>query len=320
MEIIKASKGKVWPLIGLQMSVLALPFSFVAPAMAASDNFLCDARQSRANALPLLESNCPIGKGLWGKKSPSDKKQNFWIQCGLLAKPLTVQQAQPIQQKIRAHVLLKPEGRQYRCLIGPYSNFTNVSQDLKRVKQLADYRQAFIRVVTLGEADPAMAPTPARTAKAAVSQPAAPVVQSSAAKPSSVKTTSSATKPATSASTTRKPTTGEPIVKKRELTLAGREFIVPYIKDNRHEFYMEYGQPWNRLDFQEAEVVCQQMKMRLVTGEEFKTLLSSKEMERQQWPLQLPYWGLARKGLFADGRVTELKGSSMLNVMCTAKA
>ncbi len=298
MEINKASKGKAWPLIGLQMSVLALPFSFVAPVMAESDNFLCDARQSRANALPLLESNCPIGKGLWGKKSPSDKKQNFWIQCGLLAKPLTAQQAQPIQKKIRAHVLLKPEGRQYRCLIGPYSNFTNVSQDLKRVKTLADYRQAFIRVVTIGESDQTTAPrassNPEPVVRNVVTQSTAPVKKA--------------------------PQSGGQIIKKRALTLAGREFVVPYLKDNRHEFYMEYGQPWNRLDFQEAEVVCQQMKMRLVTGEEFKTLLSSQEMERKQWPLQLPYWGVARKGLFADGRVTELKGSSMLNVMCTAKA
>ncbi|HAS8133528.1 TPA: SPOR domain-containing protein, partial [Vibrio vulnificus] len=30
----------------------------------------------------------------------------------------------------------------------------------------------------------------------------------------------------------------------------------------------------------------------------------------------LPYWGRGKKGFFTDGRVTQVKGSSLLNVLC----
>ncbi|MCX8759442.1 SPOR domain-containing protein, partial [Vibrio parahaemolyticus] len=39
-------------------------------------------------------------------------------------------------------------------------------------------------------------------------------------------------------------------------------------------------------------------------------------MEKNKWPLQLPYWGKDKKGLFADREPNQLTGTSLLNVMC----
>jgi len=39
-------------------------------------------------------------------------------------------------------------------------------------------------------------------------------------------------------------------------------------------------------------------------------------MDSNQWPMHLPYWGWAQKGLFTNGKVSQLKGSSLLNVIC----
>ena len=52
------------------------------------------------------------------------------------------------------------------------------------------------------------------------------------------------------------------------------------------------------------------------TSEEFKTLRASGVTEKNKWPLQLPYWGKGKKGLFTDREPNQLTGTSLLNVMC----
>ena len=79
---------------------------------------------------------------------------------------------------------------------------------------------------------------------------------------------------------------------------------------------MEQGKPWSRLDFDSAELVCNQVNMKLMTEKQWQSILSSKVMEKQNWPMHLPYWGADKKGLFTNGNVNQLKGSSLLNVMC----
>ena len=62
-------------------------------------------------------------------------------------------EAKRIYPSITADVWAKPEGDAYRCLVGPYKNFSNAKQDLARVKRLrimakrlsARYQEAQLR-------------------------------------------------------------------------------------------------------------------------------------------------------------------------------
>ena len=82
------------------------------------------------------------------------------------------------------------------------------------------------------------------------------------------------------------------------------------------QFYMEYGIAWNRLSYDRASEVCSSQKMRLPNPEEWKLLNDSQVMTKKQWPIHLPYWGENRQGLFTSGKVTQLTGTSLLNVVC----
>ncbi|OXE34582.1 SPOR domain-containing protein, partial [Vibrio parahaemolyticus] len=73
---------------------------------------------------------------------------------------------------------------------------------------------------------------------------------------------------------------------------------------------------WNRLNYESSQQICQQLGMSLATATEFKALRDSGVMEKNKWPLQLPYWGKDKKGLFADREPNQLTGTSLLNVMC----
>lgn len=133
-----------------------------------------------------------------------------------------------------------------------------------------------------------------------------------------------------SATKTPKPsTTTKPVVKAKpapsvkgngevevrlRASLHGKTYVVPYLLDN--QFYMEYGKPWNRLNYESSQQICQQLGMSLATATEFKALRDSGVMEKNKWPLQLPYWGKDKKGLFADREPNQLTGTSLLNVMC----
>ncbi|MCV5803810.1 hypothetical protein OFN34_33935, partial [Escherichia coli] len=66
---------------------------FSAPVLA--DDFLCQATQASDKELPTLEKSCPIGQGVWGKKVPQRGNDFYWIQCGLLPKPMPLAKAKP---------------------------------------------------------------------------------------------------------------------------------------------------------------------------------------------------------------------------------
>jgi len=115
---IKLLPASAKPLSTLLCSV-ALGFLFFSPT-SYGEQFLCDATQSSAQER---------------------------IQCGVLSKPLSVDEAKVIYQKISTDVWGKIEGRNARCLIGPYNDFAQASKELKAVKTLKPYQQAFIREV-----------------------------------------------------------------------------------------------------------------------------------------------------------------------------
>ncbi|MFA0124326.1 SPOR domain-containing protein, partial [Vibrio sp. 10N.261.48.A2] len=123
--------------------------SLLVSSQVNAESVLCDATQASTNQLPQLEQSCPIGKGVWGSKAPKHHSDNelFWVQCGLLNKPLSLSKAKPLYEKISTNVWMKPEGGDYRCLIGPYSTFSDARKDLAQVRKVSGYGEAFIRMV-----------------------------------------------------------------------------------------------------------------------------------------------------------------------------
>lgn len=300
--------------------IVAASLSFTTISHA--ESFLCDGTQAAANQLPQLSQSCPIGKGLWGKALPNKNIEDptFWIQCGMLAKTLPLATAKPLYQKISTDVWMKPEGNGYRCLIGPYDNFPDAKKELSQVRSLKAYKEAFIRVVDKS------APQAQQPVKSA------PTANNKALKAKGVKTKEPKAKEpkakmSPSVRNTMKPkstqvlatselTTNTDISVRVQTQVDGRTYVVPYVLDDNNQFYMEHSKAWNRLSYDNAGEVCSELKMRLVTEGEWKKLLATNVMEKDSWPMHLPYWGHQKKGLFTNGRVTQLKGSSLLNVLC----
>lgn len=296
---------KCWSLTAaLALSALSTP--------TLAEEFLCDATQASTNELPLLDKSCPIGKGLWGKSQPRGSESTFWIQCGVFSKPLSLPKAKKLYQHISTDVWAKPEAKAYRCLIGPYQDFSQAKADLVKVKTEPGYKEAFVREVVKGApvkptAVKAKQPKPKQVAKAAPQQ-------STTIIPAPVRT-----KPEPEVI---KPVAEQPKQRQTEISIrlsaavSGLEYKVPYTMFSDDQFYMEHDLPWNRLDYEGAYKTCYRLGMRLATPEEWKTLLDSNVMQKDKWPMHLPYWGADRVGLFTSGKVNQLKGTSLLNVVC----
>lgn len=282
------------------LSLLLLATSFSSFTVNAQD-FLCDATQPSANHLPVLDSRCPIGQGLWGDRKPKQTHSHFWIQCGLMRKGLSVDAAKPLYQKITTDVWLKPEGKATRCLIGPYTDYNKAHQDMLRVRQLPGYQKVFIRDVK--KASNVVTPTKAvvstrhKRMKFLAEEPVTAkrvVVERQQPKP--------------------KKTLNVEI--RRRVQVGKLEYVIPYVSEKETQFYMDRNQPWIRLSYDKAEHMCSNIRMRLVTTEEWQQLLAANVMDKNQWPMNLPYWGWHKKGLFTNGNTNALKGSALLNVVC----
>ncbi|MEZ9125462.1 SPOR domain-containing protein [Vibrio splendidus] len=293
--------------------------SLLVSSQVSAESVLCDATQASTNQLPQLEQSCPIGKGVWGSKAPKRHSDNdlFWVQCGLLNKPLSLNRAKPLYEKISTNVWMKPEGGDYRCLIGPYSAFSDARKDLAQVRKVPGYGEAFIRMVDKSKTS--SQPIVAKPAEPKMVKPKAPVKPKPAPKPVAAKQAAAVTSAAAiQALPSGNANSDNDLEIEIRVTanVAGSQYAIPYLLDHQQQFYMEQGKPWSRLDFDSAELVCNQVNMKLMTEKQWQSILSSKVMEKQNWPMHLPYWGADKKGLFTNGNVNQLKGSSLLNVMC----
>lgn len=293
--------------------------SLLVSSQVNAESVLCDATQASTNQLPQLEQSCPIGKGVWGSKAPKRHSDNelFWVQCGLLNKPLSLNRAKPLYEKISTNVWMKPEGGDYRCLIGPYSTFSDARKDLAQVRKVPGYGEAFIRMVDKSKTS--SQPIVAKAAEPKMVKPKAPVKPKPAPKPVAAKQAAAVTSAAAiQALPSGNANSDNDLEIEIRVTanVAGSQYAIPYLLDHQQQFYMEQGKPWSRLDFDSAELVCSQVNMKLISEKQWQSILSSKVMEKQNWPMHLPYWGADKKGLFTNGNVNQLKGSSLLNVMC----
>ncbi|OEF95066.1 SPOR domain-containing protein [Vibrio splendidus] len=297
--------------------------SLLVSSQVNAESVLCDATQASTNQLPQLEQSCPIGKGVWGSKAPKRHSDNelFWVQCGLLNKPLSLNRAKPLYEKISTNVWMKPEGGDYRCLIGPYSTFSDARKDLTQVRKVPGYGEAFIRMVDKSKTS--SQPIVAKAAEPKAVKPKVPVKAKVEAKPVSKPVAAKQAAAVTSAAVIQTLPSGNAssdndleIEIRVTADVAGSQYAIPYLLDHQQQFYMEQGKPWSRLDYGSAELVCNKVNMKLMSEKQWQSILSSKVMENQNWPMHLPYWGADKKGLFTNGNVNQLKGSSLLNVMC----
>lgn len=321
-----ASVTSRWLRSSVLLSVLAMSNGVLA------DDALCDASQMSTNQLPVLAENCPIGKGVWGSKVPVSTGAVYWIQCGILETPMALEQAMPLYSEISSDVWMLPQKSSYRCLIGPYVDVNKAKQDLIEVKGVSGYGDAFIRIVERdGQAEKssqsntqgvkaAFAKPHAAEQKSApqmtsesrnLDKPKQPVPQSTAATPKPVKkATSIPALPSTASSS---------LSIRLAAQLDGKRYAVPYLSGGDHQFYMEHDKAWNRLSYNSAIKVCSDLDMHLVSNSEWQTLVGSNIMTKNQWPMQMPYWGDGQKGLFTNGKVSPLKGNTLLNVVCVGK-
>ncbi|WED21880.1 SPOR domain-containing protein [Vibrio sp. JC009] len=296
------------------LAIILLSFSQISLSVAAEDEYVCDARQNSKSELPVLSKGCPVGKGLWGKARPARGDDLFWIQCGIYPKPVTLEEAKPIYQNISVDVWLKPEGSGYRCLIGPYADYAAAKKEVVKVRKLPGLEEAFIRAVNTKvkyqpqkkkKVKPASVAPTAKKAEVAKVVAKAPV-----AAPKPVEQVKPAPKPEA------KPAAAKSIVVRREVNIQRRKFVIPFLMESNEQFYMEYNIAWNRLSYQKANEVCHSLDMTLVDESNWKLLIGSSVMSSKQWPLHLPYWGAGKRGLFTSGKVTQLTGTSLLNVVC----
>ena len=324
---------------GLGLALLAVGASLSGQVHA--ESVLCDATQASTDQLPQLEASCPIGKGIWGSKAPKTHSESnlFWVQCGLLNDPLPLEKAKPIYKNISTNVWMKPEQGNYRCLIGPYSNYADARKELLQVRKVSGYKEAFIRMVDKSQSTN-VAPLAAATAKAdkaaapkarveaqpiertAAKAPATAAVAKASAPAPKAPAPKAVSKPASepmaiqSLPDNSKSSSDAEVEVRLTASVSGKTYSVPYILDGKQQFYMEQGKPWSRLDYGQAQKTCNGLGMELLSEDDWQTILDSKVMEQKDWPMHLPYWGAQKKGLFTNGNVTQLKGSSLLNVMC----
>lgn len=264
------------------------------PDVAAADSFLCNANQASNRQLAVLEKKCPIGKGMWGKKHPNNKQSYFWIQCGILDTPMPLTVAKKLYKQISTDVWMKRDGKGYRCLIGPYMNFKQVKSDLNKVKEIPKYRDSFIREVASKKSN---------QAKMGKAKTNPSNVEKSPAKldllPHSLKDV-------------------QPEVR-LQTSIAGVVYQVPFLGQDTQQYYMEHDKPWSRLSYESADRICHRMGMTLPSKSDWDRLLSSKVMNDGAWPVYIPYWGANKKGLFTSGKTNQLKGDSLLNVVCVGQ-
>jgi hypothetical protein len=264
---------------------------FTFPSMAS--DFLCDATQTSNAQLPLLESSCPIGKGMWGKVTPNKESTYFWIQCGVFSQPLSVSRAKNLYQHISTDVWFKKEREHFRCLIGPYEDYQMAQREWRDIRRQKGYGNVFIRQVMQ------------------------PMTQHQATKAAKKRQQPNTSGPVRQSNIGQNTNHSYPTPSTRRFTkINGIEYKVPYTMNSNDQFYMEHELPWNRLDYAAALKTCEELGMTLSTAEQWQTLLNAKVMHKDKWPVHLPYWGSKRQGLFSNGKIRELTGTSLLNVLC----
>ncbi|MCG9663208.1 hypothetical protein L1D26_09060 [Vibrio mediterranei] len=95
--------------------------------------------------LPLLSSDCPIGKGLYGNDQPDEKPAFYWVQCGASSKPFHVDDThRKVAIATQSNLVQSFDGEYYRCLSGPYSQYIDAKVVGRYISSLIK-KETFLR-------------------------------------------------------------------------------------------------------------------------------------------------------------------------------
>lgn len=265
----------------------------IFPRLALAEHVLCEASQASDKELPVLAADCPIGTGLWDYRQAPKLNAHYWIQCGIFDHALTPAQAKTLTQQVATAIWMKSDPKGMRCLIGPYAERQTALLELAKVRKIKQYHDAFLRELV----PESQLQSQAQEATAANTQ----------------------LKTKANAESERSTLPSSTISQEKQFQWQGVRYYLPEHSDPEVLFYMEHQKAWNRLSYEQALNLCQQQKMQLINEQQWAQLLASKVLEKEQWPVLLPYWGQGKKGLFVSGKVTQLRGNSLLNVLCVSQ-
>lgn len=97
----------------------------------------------------LMNESCPIGQQMWSKKPDKDDGV-FWVQCGVFSRfpePwfVSILNKSISQQKI----VLKVEGDKYRCLAGPFYGYSQAKKTANEFRKYEVLKAAFLRNMSI---------------------------------------------------------------------------------------------------------------------------------------------------------------------------
>ncbi len=93
-----------------------------------------------------LDSNCPTGKGLWGR-APQSADSALWIQCRYDTFPISTQDYAYLYTNVSQTIVEQNDGNGYRCLIGPYSDHEQALYEQLHLQQHPKFAEVFLREV-----------------------------------------------------------------------------------------------------------------------------------------------------------------------------
>ncbi len=231
----------------------------------------------------VIAKNCPVGEGLWDKPAKSANSQ-FWVQCGVTS-ALPKKWFHDLLTTIVSsnEIILRNEGGRYRCLLGPFSDYTRASAIKDAMRSDSTLSNAFIREVSgaslTAKTTPKPVPVPAIT-------PPTPTLPTSTLKPPAPDI--SAPKQVTT------PSNPKPTLSNNNKRFSSRDFIKieglyspePYVDDLHH---IEEHKAWLRASLPEANSICREDGMRLASLDKLRKIASDKS-KRANFPKRLPLW------------------------------
>lgn len=265
---------------GVGHGVVTLALLFAASiAMAAENPIHCET--SEQNGWLMVDESCPIGEGLWGREPKSTKGQ-FWVQCGLLNRVPTSSFANTLRQGVsEGAIVLRQEGSNYRCLVGPYASYSEALTSRNALRKQPTLNTAFIRSVSAGKEMMAPVAKAARVAKPAEK----PTVQRAKANASG----------------------------RRYGDVAGMKTPLPMADEQK---YSTPEQTWWRATYQEAFNACKQDGMTLTSEAALRRALQAQSV-KETLPNRLPFWVAERRAFdTAMGVAMPLSTESALLVLC----
>ncbi|MCW8327706.1 DUF823 domain-containing adhesin [Photobacterium sp. SDRW27] len=259
----------------------------------------------------LLNSQCDIGNGLWGRK-PKNIPSSFWLQCNygkaLPNKELTAQ----LSRFYHEESYLVPDNGKLRCLIGPFQNY-NQAKTAKNQLNSQKLKNTFIRQTTS-------------------------VVSINNRTSGYARTDTSSTSAQSPAATQQK----KKLVDNRVImnsiiysfTFNNLSYHLPKNINSTKEmppaFTQENNQYWSKVNFLPAENWCKKYGLRLPTAAELKELQTYGQylLLRHKWPIKSSYWsntinpytGEIKTLNLRNGQDDEYRPLAQLYVTCVTEA